>query len=181
MTMPHYRLVRKWSANTKVTLYIIDNKGWKRRCPGGCPGFQNRRVAGFPVTGGFDPHSLPPFVLNKLNVHRADLRVRPRRHNRAADDARRYTSAVKDVGQGVALHDERGGIIVQDHVHPSEGAGGGVLFLAVQRHDFAGLVTHFQEQRTRTASRVVNGGGAGRSRVANAQNMRNDAADLGGV
>ena len=25
------------------------------------PGLQNRRVAGNPVTGGFDPHSLPPF------------------------------------------------------------------------------------------------------------------------
>ena len=24
------------------------------------PGLQNRRVAGNPVTGGFDPHSLPP-------------------------------------------------------------------------------------------------------------------------
>ncbi len=24
------------------------------------PGLQNRRAAGFPVTGGFDPHSLPP-------------------------------------------------------------------------------------------------------------------------
>jgi len=25
------------------------------------PGLQNRRAAGLPVTGGFDPHSLPPF------------------------------------------------------------------------------------------------------------------------
>jgi hypothetical protein len=24
------------------------------------PGLQNRRAAGNPVTGGFDPHSLPP-------------------------------------------------------------------------------------------------------------------------
>ena len=28
------------------------------------PGLQNRRVAGNPVTGGFDPHSLPPFFNN---------------------------------------------------------------------------------------------------------------------
>jgi len=28
------------------------------------PGLQNRRVAGTPVTGGFDPHSLPPFFNN---------------------------------------------------------------------------------------------------------------------
>jgi hypothetical protein len=30
------------------------------------PGLQNRRAAGNPVAGGFDPHSLPPFQLNKL-------------------------------------------------------------------------------------------------------------------
>ena len=32
---------------------------------GDCPGLQNRRVAGFPVTGGFDSHSLPP-IFNGL-------------------------------------------------------------------------------------------------------------------
>jgi len=26
------------------------------------PGLQNRRTAGLPVVGGFDPHSLPPFL-----------------------------------------------------------------------------------------------------------------------
>jgi len=31
---------------------------------GECPGLQNRRAAGNPVTGGFDPHSLPPFSNN---------------------------------------------------------------------------------------------------------------------
>jgi len=31
------------------------------------PGLQNRRAAGNPVTGGFDPHSLPPFF-NHLAV-----------------------------------------------------------------------------------------------------------------
>src|SRR5580693_493266 len=30
------------------------------------PGLQNRRAAGNPVTGGFDPHSLPPFIFNEL-------------------------------------------------------------------------------------------------------------------
>jgi hypothetical protein len=34
---------------------------WKRMRSGDRPGLQNRRVAGNPVTGGFDPHSLPPF------------------------------------------------------------------------------------------------------------------------
>jgi hypothetical protein len=28
------------------------------------PGLQNRRAAGHPVAGGFDPHSLPPFFNN---------------------------------------------------------------------------------------------------------------------
>ena len=28
------------------------------------PGLQNRRAAGHPVTGGFDPHSLPPLRLD---------------------------------------------------------------------------------------------------------------------
>jgi hypothetical protein len=29
------------------------------------PGLQNRRAAGYPVTGGFDPHSLPPHIKNR--------------------------------------------------------------------------------------------------------------------
>ena len=37
------------------------------------------------------------------------------------------------IGQRVALHDERGGVVVQDHVHAGEAAGGGVLFLPVER------------------------------------------------
>jgi hypothetical protein len=53
----------------------------KRMRSGDRPGLQNRRVAGFPVTGGFDSHSLPPFVLNELTVHRANLRVRARLPN----------------------------------------------------------------------------------------------------
>jgi hypothetical protein len=32
------------------------------------PGLQNRRAAGFPVAGGFDPHSLPPFVWASTRV-----------------------------------------------------------------------------------------------------------------
>jgi len=43
---------------------------------GDCPGLQNRRAAGFPVAGGFDPHSLPPFVFNWLGAPTANLRVR---------------------------------------------------------------------------------------------------------
>ncbi len=36
----------------------------KRMRSGDRPGLQNRRAAGNPVTGGFDPHSLPPFFNN---------------------------------------------------------------------------------------------------------------------
>jgi len=44
---------------------------WKRMRSGDRPGLQNRRVAGTPVTGGFDPHSLPPIVFN--NLHQVSL------------------------------------------------------------------------------------------------------------
>jgi hypothetical protein len=32
------------------------------------PGLQNRRAAGNPVTGGFDPHSLPPIIAPYLTA-----------------------------------------------------------------------------------------------------------------
>ncbi len=41
-------------------MYNIVNKAWKRMRSGDRPGLQNRRVASSGVTGGFDPHSLPP-------------------------------------------------------------------------------------------------------------------------
>ena len=84
------------------------------------------------------------------------------------------------VGQGIALHDEGCRVVVQDHVHPSQPAGGGILFLTVQRGFDFGLVTHFQQQRTGTAGRVIDGGGAGGFRLTNAGDLRNDAADFGG-
>jgi hypothetical protein len=45
-------------------LYIIEKKRWKRMVSGDTPGLQNRRVAGIPVAGGFDSHSLPPSFNN---------------------------------------------------------------------------------------------------------------------
>lgn len=63
------------------------------------------------------------------------------------------------IGQRVALHDQRGRVVVQDHVHPREAAGGGVLLLPVERDGGAGLVPDLQEQRSGTAGRVVHGGG----------------------
>jgi len=45
-----------------VLIYeIIHGRLRKRMRSGDRPGLQNRRAAGHPVTGGFDPHSLPPF------------------------------------------------------------------------------------------------------------------------
>jgi hypothetical protein len=38
----------------------------KRMRSGDRPGLQNRRAAGNPVTGGFDPHSLPPFFHQRV-------------------------------------------------------------------------------------------------------------------
>ena len=84
------------------------------------------------------------------------------------------------IGQRVALHDERRGVVVQDHVHAGQAAGGGVLFLPVERDGGAGLVAHLQQQRAGAAGRVVDGGGGGGLRVADAEDLRHDAADLGG-
>ena len=50
------------------------------------------------------------------------------------------------IGQRIALHDERRGVVMQDHVHTRQATGGGVLFLAVNRHLSAGLISHLQQQ-----------------------------------
>ena len=84
------------------------------------------------------------------------------------------------IGQRVALHDERRGVVVQDHVHPGEAGGGGVLFLPVERDLGAGLVADFQQQRAGAAGGVIDGGVVGGLRVADADDLRDDAADLGG-
>ena len=84
------------------------------------------------------------------------------------------------IGQRVALHDQRGGVVVQDHVHAGEAAGGGVLFLAVERDGGAGLVADLQEQRAGAAGRVVDGGGGAGLGVTDADDLRDDAADFGG-
>ncbi len=44
----------------------------------------------------------------------------------------------------------------------------------------AGFVAHLQQQRAGTAGRVVDGGVAAGLRVADAEDLRHDAADLGG-
>ncbi len=42
------------------TISNAESTRWKRMRSGDRPGLQNRRVASSGVTGGFDPHSLPP-------------------------------------------------------------------------------------------------------------------------
>jgi hypothetical protein len=81
----HYKATKRSSPMQPMRFAAnIEAASRKRMRSGDRPGLQNRRVAGFPVTGGFDPHSLPPFVLNKLNVHSADLGERTGRQNPAA-------------------------------------------------------------------------------------------------
>jgi len=86
-------------------------------------------------------------------------------------------------GQRVALLDERRGVVVQDHVHPGEAGGGGVLFLPVERDldvfAVARLVADLQQQRTGAAGGVVDGRVVARLGVADAEELRHDAADLG--
>ena len=81
--------------------------------------------------------------------------------------------------QRIALHDQRLCIVVQDHVHPREAAGGGVLLLSVERDSGVCLVADFEQQRTRSTGRVVDGGGGAGLGVMNTDDLRNDAADLG--
>ncbi len=73
------------------------------------------------------------------------------------------------IGQRVALHDQRGGVVVQDHVHAGEAAGGGVLLLPVERDGGAGLVADLQQQRAGAAGGVVDGGGGAGLGVADAE------------
>jgi len=83
------------------------------------------------------------------------------------------------IGQRVALHDERGRVFVQNHVHPREAAGRAIFFLPIERNGGAGLVADFQEQRTRTARGVIDRGGGAGLRITNADDLRDHAAHFG--
>ena len=50
------------------------------------------------------------------------------------------------VGERVALHDQRRGVVVQDHVHAGQAGGSGILLLPVKGDLRAGLVAYLQEQ-----------------------------------
>jgi hypothetical protein len=45
-----------------------EEQQWKRMRSGDRPGLQNRRAAGNPATGGFDPHTLPPYLTGVTDV-----------------------------------------------------------------------------------------------------------------
>ena len=62
------------------------------------------------------------------------------------------------VRESVPLPNIRCGIAVQDHVHASEAAGGGILLLSVDGDAGGGFVRHLQEEGARAAGGVVDGG-----------------------
>ena len=82
-------------------------------------------------------------------------------------------------GQGVALHDLRFGVTVQDHVHPRQTRGGRVLLLPEEAERGAGLVRHLQQQGAGAAGRVINGRLAAGFGFGDAEHLRHDARDLG--
>ncbi len=86
------------------------------------------------------------------------------------------------IGECVALLDVYRGVVVQDHVHPGEADGGGVLLLSVEGNFYviavAGFFADIQELRAGAARRIINGGVVGGIHVADAENLCDDAADL---
>ena len=68
---------------------------------------------------------------------------------------------------------------MQDHVHPSKAAGGGVFLLPVERDRGGGLITNLEQQGAGPAGGVVDGGGGAGLGVMDADDLRNDVADLG--
>ena len=82
------------------------------------------------------------------------------------------------IGQSVALANQGGRVVVQNHVHARKAGCGCVFFLPVQRHLCLGLVAHLQEQRAGSASGVIHRGVCAGARLPNAKHARHDAADL---
>ena len=71
------------------------------------------------------------------------VRKRRIRHD-VVERLERVAVLVPGVGERVALLHECRRVVVQDHVHPGEDAGGGILLLPVEGDGRAGLVTHLQ-------------------------------------
>ena len=82
-------------------------------------------------------------------------------------------------GQGVALPDLGGGIVVQDHVHPRQRTGGVVHLLSVNTQPLGTrLVTRLEQQGARTTGGVVDGGIL-RGLTADADHLGQNARHLG--
>ena len=81
------------------------------------------------------------------------------------------------IGERVALRDDGGRIVLQDHVHARQAAGGGIFFcpLSVTGVRFAG---DLQQQRAGAAVRVVDGRPGARRYAANVKDLRDDATHL---
>ena len=84
------------------------------------------------------------------------------------------------IRQGVPLSDEGRGVVVQDHIHPGQAGGGGVLLLTVEGDLGSGFIPHFQQQRSRAAGRIIHRGAVRRRRFMDADDLRHDSTDLGG-
>ena len=86
---------------------------------------------------------------------------------------------VLGIGERVALRDQRRGIVVQDHVHARQTTGRRVLFLTVERDGRPRFIPHLEQQRPRSACRVVDGCLRARLRLTDADDLRHDLADFG--
>ena len=84
------------------------------------------------------------------------------------------------IGEGVALIDQRTGVVVQDHVHAGESAGGGILLLAVDGGFCLCFVGDLEQKRAGAASGIVDGGFGSGVGLADAEDLGDDATDFGG-
>ena len=62
------------------------------------------------------------------------------------------------IGDGVALPDCGSRIVMENHVHAGQGAGGKVHFLTIDCQTSRSFITGFQQQRPRTTGGVINRG-----------------------
>ena len=83
-------------------------------------------------------------------------------------------------GEGVAAEDVRRREVVQDHVHAGETGGGHVLLLPFERDMLARFGSDLQQQRARSARRIISSRGGDGVLGRDADDLGDDPADLGG-
>ena len=74
--------------------------------------------------------------------------------------------------------DFRGGVVVENHIHASQACRGGILLLPVEADVFFCRLSDFQEQRARSACRVIYGRCRRRIVAINADNLGHNTADF---